>query len=82
MITFPVETPVGKIAVANICTAFDETGVIGTKVTRFRQLPFLDLLVAAIQKHDWKSGAVPGQAVLPLNEATSSTGSSSSRSSG
>ncbi len=55
------------IAISNICSAFQPTGVIGSKVTD--QYSFLREVKRAIEAHDFTQGLVPGQAAIEVNKA-------------
>lgn len=52
--------------ISTICTAFDKR-TVGTKVLG-DGVDFLAALRKAVAKHDWSSGIIPGQAILPLPE--------------
>jgi len=52
--------------VSAICSSFSAE-TIGTKVTNIYK--FCDLLNAAVRNYDFTKGLVPGQAVVPLDEA-------------
>lgn len=52
-----------KLAISDICSAF-ESRTIGTKVTSRHD--FEAILVDAIEKHDFSTERVPGQAYLPI----------------
>lgn len=59
-------TPIVHLYVSSICSSFSAE-TIGTKVTNTTK--FCDLLADAIRGYDFTQGLVPGQALIPLDEA-------------
>ena len=56
-----------KITDADIVTAFDGKGVIGSKVTNFEG--FQKAVLKAVEAHDFTEGDIPGQAFIMVPEA-------------
>jgi len=55
-----------KIGFADILTAFQEEGTVGTKVWWQDQMDFLRVLYEEVEKFDWSSCRQPGQAYIVL----------------
>ena len=54
------------LVTSDICTAFDPTGVIGSKVLDHG---FNDVLRVAIRAHDFSKDRIPGQGFLQIPDA-------------
>jgi hypothetical protein len=54
------------LVTSDICTAFDPTGVIGSKVIDYG---FNDVLRVAIRAHDFSKDRIPGQGFLQIPDA-------------
>lgn len=53
-------------AISNVCTAFQPTNVVGTKVIDSEGL--LGVLAKAVEAHDISKDRAPGQHFIPLND--------------
>lgn len=56
-----------NIIPSNICSALDDTGVIGSKVTNL--VEFMEVLMTAVAAHDFKKDRIPGQGYIVIPDA-------------